>query len=49
MKHINALMSPKVYNNLQTLLHEAMERAEDSILTCTLTKEEIEDIQIALN
>ena len=49
MKHINALMSPKVYYNLQTLLAEAMERAEDSILTCSLTKDEIEDIMIALN
>ena len=49
MKHINALMSPKVYSNLQLLLHEAMERAEDSILTCSLTTDEIEDIQIALN
>ncbi len=49
MRHVNCLMSPKVYNNLQTLLHEARERAEDSILTCTLTTEEIEDIQIALN
>jgi len=49
MKHINALMSPKVYSNLQLLLHEAMERAEDSILTCSLTKDEIEDIMISLN
>ena len=49
MKHINALMSPKVYSNLQTLLAEARERAEDSILTCSLTTDEIEDIQIALN
>ena len=49
MKHINALMSPKVYNNLQTLLHEARERAKDEILTCSLTVDEIEDIQIALN
>ena len=49
MKHINALMSPKVYSNLQVLLAEAMERAEDSILTCSLTKDEIEDIMIAVN
>ena len=42
-------MSPKVYSNLQTLLAEARERAEDSILTCSLTTDEIEDIQIALN
>jgi len=49
MKHINCLMSPKVYNDLQTLLHEARERAEDSILTCSLTTDEIFDIQVALN
>ena len=49
MKHINCLMNPKVYNNLQTLLHEAREIAEDSILTCSLTTDEIEDIQIALH
>ena len=49
MKHINCLMSPKVYNDLQTLLHEARERAEDPILTCSLTTDEIFDIQVALN
>ena len=49
MKHINCLMSPKVYNDLQTLLRDARERAEDSILTCPLTTDEIFDIQVALN
>ncbi len=49
MKHINCLMEPKVYNNLQTLLCEALERANDSILTCSLEPDEIEDIMNSIN
>ena len=48
MKHINCLMNSKQYNNLQTLLCEALERANDSILTCSLKAEEIEDLMTAL-
>ena len=49
MKHINCSMSTEVYNNLQELLNEAYFRADDSILTCCLTRDQIEDIQIALH
>ncbi len=49
MKHINCLMNPEQYSNLQTLLCEALERANDSILTCKLEAEDIEDLMNALN
>lgn len=49
MKHINCLMNPTQYGNLQTLLCEALERANDSILTCSLEAEEIEDLMNTLN
>ena len=49
MKHINCLMNSEQYSNLQTLLCEALERANDSILTCSLEAEEIEDLMNALN
>ncbi len=49
MKHINCLMNSEQYSNLQTLLCEALERANDSILTCKLEAEEIEDLMNALN
>ena len=48
MKHINCLMNPTQYNNLWTLLHEAHDRAEDSILTCKLETEQIEELMEAL-
>ncbi len=48
MKHINCLMSPKQYNNLWTLLHEAYDRSKDSILTCELETDQIEELMEAL-
>ena len=48
MKHINCLMSPKQYNNLWTLLHEAYDRSKDSILTCELETDQIEELMQAL-
>ena len=49
MKHISCSMSTEVYNNLQELLNEAYFRAADSILTCCLTRDQIDHIQIALH
>ena len=34
MRHINALLNGSQYENLNTLLMEARDRAKDSILTC---------------
>ena len=48
MKHINCLLTPVQYINLHTLLSEAHDRAEDSILTCKLATNEIEEIMEAL-
>ena len=48
MKHINALFNQTQYSNLLTLLREARARAKDSILTCKLATEEIEEIMEAL-
>ena len=48
MKHINWLMSPTQYNNLWTLLHEAYDRSKDSILTCNLETDQIEELMEAL-
>jgi Trp operon repressor len=45
MKHINALLNQKQYSNLLTLLSEARDRATDSILTCQLTEEEIDELE----
>jgi len=44
MRHINALMNSSQYENLNTLLMEARDRAKDSILTCELTVEEIDEL-----
>ena len=48
MKQINCLMSPTQYTNLWTLLNEAHDRSQDSILTCNLETEEIEELMEAL-
>ena len=48
MKHINALFNQKQYSNLLTLLSEARDRATDSILTCELTEEEIDELEEVL-
>ena len=48
MKHINALFNQTQYRNLLTLLREARDRATDSILTCELTKEEIDELEEVL-
>jgi len=48
MRHINALMNGSQYSNLMTLLREARDRAKDSILTCELTEEEIDELEEVL-
>jgi len=48
MKHINALFNQQQYANLMTLLREGRERAKDSILTCELTVEEIDELEEVL-
>ena len=48
MKTIPVLFNPKQYNNLHALLHEAYERSTDTILTCTLETEEIEELMEVL-
>ena len=48
MKHINALMNGTQYTNLNILLMEARDRAKDSILTCQLTVEEIDELEEVL-
>ena len=44
MKHINCLMNSDQYSNLMTLLREARDRAKDSILTCELETEQIDEL-----
>ena len=48
MRHINALLNGSQYSNLMTLLMEARDRAKDSILTCQLTEEEIDELEEVL-
>ena len=48
MKHINCLLNTDQYNDLWTLLREARERSEDSILTCSLETEQIDTLMEAL-
>ena len=48
MRHINALLNGSQYTNLNTLLMEARDRAKDSILTCQLTVEEIDELEEVL-
>ena len=48
MRHLNALLNDKQYSNLIELLWEAKDRAKDSILTCCLETEEIEELEEVL-
>jgi hypothetical protein len=48
MKHMDALLTDKQYSNLIELLWEAKDRAKDSILTCQLELEEVEELEEAL-
>ena len=48
MKHLNALLNQSQYANLLTLLREARDRAKDSILTCELEEEEIDELEEVL-
>ena len=48
MRHLNALLNDKQYSNLIELLYEAKDRAKDSILTCCLETEEIEELEEVL-
>ena len=48
MRYLNALLNDKQYSNLIELLCEAKDRAKDSILTCALEVEEIEELQEVL-
>ena len=48
MKHLNALLNQSQYANLLTLLSEARDRAKDSILTCELEEEEIDELEEVL-
>ena len=48
MRHINALLNSKQYSNLIELLYEAKDRAKDSILTCALEVEEIQELEEVL-
>ena len=48
MRHINALLNSSQYSNLMTLLREARDRAKDSILTCELEEEEIDELEEVL-
>ena len=48
MRHLNALLNDSQYGNLMTLLREARDRAEDSILTCELEVEEIDELEEVL-
>ena len=43
MRHLNALLNDSQYSNLMTLLREARDRAKDSILTCELVVEQIDE------
>lgn len=48
MRHINALLNDEQYKNLGALLNESYFRADDSILTCCLNREQIEELQEVL-
>ena len=48
MRHINALLNDKQYSNLISLLWEAKDRAKDTILTCDLELDEIEELEEVL-
>ena len=48
MRHLNALLNDSQYGNLMTLLREARDRAKDSILTCELEVEQIDELEEAL-
>ena len=48
MKHINCLLNTDQYSNMMALLNEAYHRADDSILTCCLNKEQVEELQEVL-
>ena len=48
MRHINALLNSDQYSNLMTLLREARDRAKDSILTCELEVEQIDELEEVL-
>jgi len=45
MRHINALLNADQASNLDVLLYDALDRANDSILTHPLSPEEIEELQ----
>ena len=45
MKHINALLNADQARNLDVILYDALDRANDSILTHPLSAEEIEELQ----
>ena len=48
MRHLNALLNDKQYSNLIELIWECKDRAKDSILTCCLEVEEIEELEEVL-
>ena len=48
MRHLNALLNDEQYTNLHELLNEAYFRADDSILTCSLNREQIEELKEVL-
>ena len=48
MRHLNALLNDSQYGNLMTLLREARDRAKDSILTCELETEQIDELMEVL-
>lgn len=48
MRHLNALLNDEQYSNLMTLLREARDRATDSILTCELEEEQIDELKEVL-
>ena len=48
MRHINALLNSDQYSNRMTLLREARDRAKDSILTCELEEEQIDELEEVL-
>ena len=48
MRHINALLNSDQCSNLMTLLREARDRAKDSILTCELEEEQIDELEEVL-
>ena len=45
MRHINALLNTEQARNLDVILFDALDRANDSILTHPLSAEEIEELQ----